>query len=276
LVRRGAAAKSKRRIFCAYRDAGGNFVDTANYYGRGRSEEMLGTFLKASRHSMVVSTKYSATTYAGNPNGCGNHRLSMVRAVEDSLRRLGTDFIDSRMQMLADLRGWASFVALQIEYSLVQRTVERDLIPMAAELDLGVLPWSPLGGGLLSGRYEETSAAAAIGRAATLASSGKVTERVTSIAGCVAEVARRNGRSSPEVALAWTLANPAVAAPVVGAQTTAQLSQNLAAIDLVLSPEDIATLDSASAIELGFPHDFLQQHYVVEAVRGGMSIPLRR
>ncbi|WP_372810668.1 aldo/keto reductase [Litorivivens sp.] len=178
-----------------YMELGGNFIDTANFYASGESEAMVGKLVSARRQQMVVATKYSLTMRKGDPNACGNQRKNMVQAVEDSLRRLQSDYIDllylhlwdnrtpveeilrafddlvragkilyagisdtpawqiSRMQAVADLRGWSPLVALQVPYNLTERTVEREFMPMAREMGLGVLPWSPLAGGVLSGKY---------------------------------------------------------------------------------------------------------------------------
>lgn len=294
-----------------YIDRGGNFIDTANFYGgMGRSEELLGKLVKDRRERLVISTKYSLTTRPGDPNAAGNQRKNMVRAVEDSLRRMGTDYIDlyylhmwdyrtpvdeilrafddlvasgkilyiglsdtpawqaSRMQAIAELRGWTQFCALQISYSLVERTVERDLIPMAREMGLGVSPWSPLGGGVLSGKYStadlDTStdgikpmSGLPTSRKAINAATGRLSEANLRIAAVVGEVAREIGCSAAQVALAWTMLDSAIVSPVLGARTPAQLEDNLGALDVVLSEEHRARLDAASAVPLGFPHDML-------------------
>src|SRR6266567_2650530 len=187
-----------RAIFDAYVGRGGNFVDTANGYANGTSEEMVGELAEPRREELVIATKYSMPMRSGDPNSGGNTRKSMVRSVEDSLTRLRTDYIDllylhiwdgntpveevlramddlvragkvlyvgisdipawqvSRMQAIADLRGWAPLAALQIPYNLIERTVEGDLIPMAETLGLGVVPWSPLAGGVLTGKYRRS------------------------------------------------------------------------------------------------------------------------
>ena len=192
----GSTEDEAREMIDMFIDRGGNFIDTANFYGQmGQSEEWLGRLVKGKRDPLVISTKYSLTTQPGNPNASGNHRKNMVLAVEDSLRRMQTDYIDllylhmwdfrtpvdeilrafddlvrsgkvlyiglsdtpawqaSRMQAIAELRGWTQFCALQISYSLVERTVERELIPMAKEMGMGVSPWAPLGQGVLTGKY---------------------------------------------------------------------------------------------------------------------------
>ncbi|RYE41987.1 MAG: aldo/keto reductase [Hyphomicrobiales bacterium] len=169
----------------------------------------------------------------------------------------------ARMQTLADLRGWAPLVALQIEYNLLERTVEHELIPMAAELGLAVLPWSPLAGGLLTGKYgradlaEQAQAEVSASRKGVIASSGHMTERGLDIADVVQQVAREIGASASQVAIAWTLANPAVTAPVMGARTVQQATDNLGALSLTLSAENLARLGAASLPAPIFPARFI-------------------
>src|SRR6202011_3029380 len=191
----GAPKDEAQKVYNAFRESGGNFIDTANIYTNGTSETFLGEFMKGHRESVVLGTKYTNATPGTDPNAAGNHRKSMMQAVEASLKRLQTDYIDlywlhiwdqmtpleevmrafddlvpqgkapngavsdmaawavARANTLAELRGWTSFVGLQIEYSLIERTVERDLLPMAEALGLGVTAWSPLAGGVLTGKY---------------------------------------------------------------------------------------------------------------------------
>lgn len=170
----------------------------------------------------------------------------------------------ARMQAIADLRGWSPLIALQIEYSLIERTVERELIPMAAELGLGVLPWSPLASGVLTGKYGRADldhgggvASASGTRKNVAAASGVLTERGLAIADAVREVAAEIGTTPSRLALAWTMLNPAVAAPIMGARTPDQLADNLGALDLVIPADARAKLDRASAVDLGFPHELL-------------------
>ena len=166
-------------------------------------------------------------------------------------------WIVAQAQTMAQFRGWAPLIALQIEYSLIQRTVEGELMPMAAALGLGVTPWSPLGGGALSGKYDRhNTAAQSPGRAATLARN--FTERTFAIIDCLKAVAARHQTSAARVALAWVLARHGVSSPILGARTMAQLDDNLAALDLVLQAQDIAELDEASAPTLNFPAAFLE------------------
>lgn len=316
----GADADDARRIFDAYLDRGGNFVDTANRYTDGSSESLLGEFARGRRERLVLATKYSMSRDPGDPNSGGNHRKSMVASVEESLRRLATDYIDvlylhawdfttpveeilramddlvragkvlyvgisdtpawqvARMQAIADLRGWTPLIALQVEYSLVERTTERDLIPMAKEMGLGVVPWSPLASGVLTGKYDAAdlehpvSADPSGSRRNVAAANGSLTERALRIAGTVKKVAVELGHTPSQVALAWTLRNPAVAAPIVGARTEAQLTENLGALDVALPDAVLAELAEVSAVELGFPHDFLNREMPRQVIFGGVRI----
>jgi aryl-alcohol dehydrogenase-like predicted oxidoreductase len=317
----GASRDEARRIFDTYVDRGGNFIDSANVYTNGSAERLVGEFARDRRDSLVLATKYTMTTRAGDPNAGGNHRKSMVGSVEDSLRRLGTDYIDllylhawdsttpveevlramddlvragkvlyvgisdtpawqvARMQAIADLRGWSRLAALQIEYSLIERTVERDLIPMAGEMGLGVIPWSPLGSGVLTGKYsradldDENGLAGAVGtRKDVAAGSGALTERGLAIAEVVMKVAGDLGATPSQVALAWTMRDPRVTAPIIGARTLEQFEDNLGALDLTLPDAALADLEAASAIELGFPHDFLNRPMTRDVMYGGLRI----
>lgn len=320
----GADEKESRRIFDAYVDRGGNFVDTANQYTNGTSERFIGQFTGDKRDRLVLATKYSSSSREGDPNSGGNHRKSMMGSVEESLRRLKTSYIDllylhiwdnttpveeimramddlvrsgkvlylgisdtpawqiSRMQTIAELRGWAPLIALQIEYSLVQRTVERELIPMALEMGLGVIPWSPLAGGVLTGKYSRAdlqdaspSANPAGTRKNVAMAHGMLTERSLAIADVVCQVADELGNTASQVALAWTLLNPAVVAPIVGVRTLKQLEDNLSALEVTFTADQRNRLDEISAIELGFPHDFLQLPMVRGVLFGGVGIPAR-
>jgi aryl-alcohol dehydrogenase-like predicted oxidoreductase len=319
----GTDQDDARRIFDTYLDRGGNFIDTANRYTNGTSERFVGEFAAGRRDELVIATKYTLSSRPGDPNSGGNHRKSLVRSVEESLRRLGTDYIDllylhvwdgttpveeimramddlvragkvlylgisdtpawqvARMQTLAQLRGWSPLVALQIEYSLAERTVERDLIPMAAELGLGVVPWSPLASGVLAGKYtradldHEVTVDPAGTRKNVAASSGALTERTLDIAEVVKDVAKQSGHTPSQVALAWTLLNPAVTAPIMGVRTHAQLEDNLGALEVELTESQVADLRRASAIELGFPHDMLALPMTRELTFGGARIETR-
>lgn len=184
----------------------------------------------------------------------------------------------AEMQTLADLRGWSAFVALQIEYSLLERTVEHELMPMAAALGLGVLPWSPLGGGVLAGKYsradvaDSRDAAVSDSRRGVIAASGHLTERAIHIAQEVGAIAAELGATPSQVALAWTLAHPAVVSPVMGARTLAQAEENLAALDVALSAAHLERLDRASAPAPIFPARFVERPLVQQLIFGGSRV----
>ncbi|UHD46501.1 aldo/keto reductase [Aureimonas altamirensis] len=319
----GADSDEARRIFDLYIDHGGNFIDTAVNYTNGASERFLGTFIGDKRERVVLATKFTMARDPGNPNSGGNHRLNMVRSVEQSLRQLGTDRIDlfyvhawdmtarpdevmralddlvrsgkilypgicntpawriAEMQTLADMRGWSPFVALQIEYSLVERTIEHELMPMAASMGLGVLPWSPLGGGVLAGKYtkadveDSREAAVSTSRKGVIAASGHLTERSIEIAQKVRAVAEEVGSTPSQIALAWTLANPAVVSPVMGARTLAQAQENLGALDVALSPEQLDRLNRVSEPDPIFPARFVKRPLVEQLIFGGASVARR-
>jgi aryl-alcohol dehydrogenase-like predicted oxidoreductase len=319
----GADVGEARRIFDLYIDRGGNFVDTSVNYTEGASERILGEFIKDKRDRIVLATKFTMAREPGNPNSGGNHRLNMVRSVEQSLRQLGTERIDllylhgwdittqpdevmrglddlvragkihyagicntpawriAEMQTIADLRGWSPFVALQIEYSLLERTVEHELIPMAAALGLGVLPWSPLGGGVLTGKYarsdvaDSRDATVSPTRKGVIASSGHLNERSLAIADVVRSIADEIQATPSQVALAWTLGNPAVTSPVMGARTLAQAEDNLGALGILLSDQHLDRLERASAPDPVFPARFVGRPMTQQLIFGGASVARR-
>ncbi|WP_433498989.1 aldo/keto reductase [Sphaerimonospora sp. CA-214678] len=188
----------------------------------------------------------------------------------------------SRMQAIADLRGWAPLVALQIEYNLIERTGERDLIPMAREMGLDVIPYSPLAGGVLTGKYSRDDLTAANiaaddgTRKSFNSNLGLLTERNLAIADAVQEVAAETGRTPAQVGLAWTLRNPGVTAPIIGARTHAQLEDNLGALEVDFTTSQLARLDEASAFELGYPHAMLASDHVRSVTSGDLRIETRR
>jgi len=308
----GSAKDESRKIYDAYREAGGNFVDTANLYTNGTSESLVGEFIRDHRQSVVLATKYTNAMAGNDPNAAGNQRKSMVQALEASLRRLKTDYVDlywlhiwdqltpveevmrafddlvrqgkvlyvgvsdapawwiAQANTLADLRGWTSFIGLQIEYSLIERTVERELIPMAKAFKLGLVAWSPLAGGLLSGKYH--SGGAADGRYSTDMAKAfmRTGERPDRIVAALNKVSAEVGRSPAQVALAWLRYRDIPVIPIVGARRVPQLEGNLASFEFELTREQISTLDQASAIEMGFPYDFYENEMVKTFAYGGL------
>jgi len=177
----------------------------------------------------------------------------------------------ARASTLAELRGWTPFVGLQIEYSLVERTVERELIPMAEALGLGVTAWSPLAGGVLTGKYVEGKAEAdARMNSEMMKGYNRDDERARRVVSEVQAVARDVGRSPAQVALAWLRQRPVPIIPIVGARRLEQFRDNLACLDLQLNASQVERLDTASQIELGFPHDFYGRDLVKGLVYGGL------
>lgn len=301
----GSDSTESRAVFDRFAEAGGNFIDTAYIYTDGESERMLGDFVRADRSHFVIATKY-ATMNAPDVTVTGTSRKAMRHAVDESLKRLGTDYIDlywvhawdprtpvdelmrglddlvsagkvlyvgvsnapawqvARCNMLADLRGWAPFIGLQTEYNLIERTAERELLPMAQELDIAVTAWSPLASGVLSGKYDGLKTG---GRFADT----PLSEREASIATLVASIARDIGAPTAAVAIAALRQLPRAGGiiPLLGARTLAQLDENLACLDVTLSMEQLARLDEATAITLGSPHEMLDNDYMRQVSTGG-------
>lgn len=308
----GASKSESKKMFKTFIDAGGNFVDTANLYTNGTSEKYVGEFIgtSAEREGIVLATKYTLATRKGDPNGCGNHRKNMMQAVESSLRRLGTDYIDlywlhawdyltpveevmrglddlvragkvlyigisdtpawvvSQANTLAELRGWTEFIGLQIEYSLVERTPERELLPMARAFDIAVTPWAPLGAGVLTGKYNNPKKGKAIGRLKE--GSQKLNTHSLRIAGEVQKIADEIGYSASQVALNWLRQKTGVVIPIVGATKASQLKDNLGCLEFELTKEHLEKLDEVSQIDLGFPHEFLKKPNIMEIIYGGV------
>jgi aryl-alcohol dehydrogenase-like predicted oxidoreductase len=305
----GSSKDESRKVFEVFAKAGGNFVDTANVYTNGTSETFVGEFLEGRRDRFVLATKYTSCTDPQNPNAGGNHRRNMVRAVEASLERLRTDYIDlywlhawdsttpvdevmrafddlvragkvlyvgisdapawivSEANMLAELRGWSRFVGLQIQYSLISRHAERDLLPMARARDLAVTAWGVLGSGVLSGKYRGKAGQKAHSRGDW--GHDLLTDRNLRVAEAVEGVAGELGCTASQAALAWVRQQPyGVMIPILGARRPSQLEDNLGCLELRLDDRQLARLDEVSRIEVGFPHDFLGSPLVKQVVFG--------
>ena len=303
----GASKFESKKMLDLFTSKGGNFIDTANRYTEGSSETYLGDFISSDREYYVIGTKYSLFTRRDDPNASGNHRKNMIQAVEASLKRLNTDYIDlywihawdfttsveevmrglddlissgkimyigisdtpawivSQANTLADLRGWSQFVGLQIEYSLLQRTPERDLIPMAREFGIGITAWAPLAGGALTGKYLEKS-----DEEKRLAEdSWRLNERSTEIVKEVVKIAKEMDCTPVELAIRWTMQKDDLIVPIVGARNVKQLEGSLTANDIRISEDHMNRLDELSSIDLGFPHDFLQTSGVRDVLFGG-------
>ncbi|MBV9604943.1 MAG: aldo/keto reductase [Solirubrobacterales bacterium] len=330
----GASLQECARILTAFAEAGGNFIDTADVYTNGSSERVLGELLGADRDRFVLATKYTCARDARDPNAAGNHRKNLVAALDASLKRLRTDYVDvlyvhiwdfltpvaevmralddqvragkvlyvgvsdtpawivAHANTLAEERGWTPFSAVQVQYSLAERTIEREYLPMARMLDLAVTAWAPLGMGVLTGKYSDGASARGDGRLTKpeMAGAAMLSERNHRIAEAVREVGAALGASPAQVALAWLLGRPGVVLPIVGTRKAAQLRENLAAIHLTLGAEQLARLEEATAIDRGFPHEFIEHAlgsgFVLgetaglvdnhRAGRSGLSIPRQR
>jgi aryl-alcohol dehydrogenase-like predicted oxidoreductase len=310
----GADKSESQAIFDAFAEAGGNFVDTADVYTAGTSERWVGEFVASERGRFVVGTKYTMSRPAADPNAAGNQRKHMVQALEASLRRLNTDYVDlywvhawdfitpteevmralddlvragkvlyvgvsnapawaiARANTMAELRGWSPFVAMQIEYSLVERTSERELLPMARALDVGVTAWSPLGAGLLTGKYDGRTGDGAPSLRLDFTKATPVDERTLSIAWVVGEVARAIGATPAQVALAWLRGRGAI--PLLGARSAQQFAENLRCVDLCLDAAHTSQLDDASRLEPEYPSRFLARENVRASVSAGFEARL--
>lgn len=281
-------------------DAGGNFVDTADVYAAGRSEEITGRALKGKRDQVVLATKVRFRTGQG-PNDLGLSRGHIIAGCEASLRRLGTDYVDllyahmwdpltpiqETLRAFDDLvtagkvryvgvsnfkawqvmkalgvseaHGWVRFIAAQYQYSLVERDIEREFISLFEAEGLGLVPWGPLGGGFLSGKYTSGERPAE-GRIASTpdhdeeAWERRATQRNWRVLEAVGDIAEARGKSYAQVALAWLLAQPTVVAPILGARTPEQLADNLGAVGWELADDELTTLNKASTIEEGYPY----------------------
>lgn len=297
----GADQETSRRLFDTYRNSGGNFIDTADLYSGGTSEEWLGEMIQDAkvRDEIVLATKFTFCAQPGNPNAGGNGRKNILRALEGSLRRLRTDYIDlyimhtwdrvtpveevastlndlvrsgkvrhiglsdvpawyaARFTTIADFRGWERPATLQLEYSLVSRNLEREHLPLARELGISITPWSPLGSGVLTGKFRRVDGRiTGAGRVVDMKESGNPTlekfarrEQNWKILDTLLAVAEGLGKSPAEVALAWVMGRPAVTATLIGATRVEQLEKNLAAAAISLPEDAVRTLDEVSAPE---------------------------
>jgi aryl-alcohol dehydrogenase-like predicted oxidoreductase len=302
----GADKDTARALFNTYVEAGGNLIDTADLYTNGNSERWVGEFVREAglRERMVIATKFSYSSDPANPNGGGNGRKNIIRAVEGSLQRLGTDYIDlyllhtwdmltpvdevmrafddlvrsgkvrhtglsdvpawyaSRAQTIAELRGTEPLAALQMEYSLAERSIENEFIPLGIRHGMGTMVWSPLASGLLSGKYKPSRGQDfGQGRLQTMAGTdnpafAKFTDRNFAIVAELERVAHELERSMAQVAVNWVANRPGVATVLIGATKLEQLRDNLGALDFTIPPELQARLDQASAPPAHFPYMF--------------------
>lgn len=318
----GADEKTCRAMWDRYAEAGGNFIDTANFYTDGTSERLVGRFMKQDRERFIVGTKYTLKTTDGNPNAAGNSRRNMMRAVEASLERLDTEYIDlywlhawdfttpvdevmrglddlvrsgkiiyaavsdtpawkiAQCNTYAETHALSRFIATQVHYELALRDAERDILPMCRELGIALLQWSPLGGGVLTGKYDRDD----LERERKLIESGEakpfgmdnrivgLNEQKLRIAETVKHVADAIDRSPAQVALNWLLTRAGVTSIILGVRTLEQLDDNLGCLDFTLGEEHLEQLDEVSSIKLGFPHDFLAGEFVRDLVTAGTTV----
>lgn len=297
----GSPDEVSKDIFDAYVKAGGNFIDTADVYAGGRSEELVGSYIaeRNLRDQVVLATKFGFNAGPGNPNAGGNGRKNIHRALEGSLRRLKTDYVDLywlhawdavtpveevlqtlgglvrsgkiryfgfsdmpawytvKAATLAAVHGVPGPIAMQLAYSLVERNIEREYVPVARECGLGITPWSPLAAGFLAGKYQRDAAGATgEGRLSGPNPFGNTlfTDRNWRVLDALRAVADEAGKPLAQVALAWVLAQPGVTSPIVGASKVSQLHDSLAALEIQLSSEQLRALDEASALEPAFPY----------------------
>jgi aryl-alcohol dehydrogenase-like predicted oxidoreductase len=317
----GADVSGCRSMLERYLEAGGNFIDTADGYTNGRSEELVGQLLEESgaRDRVVLATKFTFNARAGDPNAGGNGRKNIERALEGSLRRLRTDYVDlywlhawdgltpveevmstldalvrrgkvrylglsdtpawylARAQTLAELRGLERVCALQLEYSLVERSIEREHVPAALELGMGICPWSPLASGFLSGKYRRgPGGGEGEGRLRTVQGSGnpvfdKFTDRNWRILDVLREVAQELGRSLAQVAIAWASRRPGVTSTLVGATKLEQLEDNLQALSFEIPAALEARLEEVSRPDLVFPYMFFSPA-MTGMISGGVTV----
>jgi len=315
----GSPEETAESIFNHYLEAGGNFIDTADMYTNGKSEELLGKFLANSgkRERVVLASKYTFNGAAGDPNAGGNHRKNLLRAIDGSLKRLRTDYIDlywmhcwdgltpveevmstmdalvragkiryiglsdtpawylTRAQTTAEFRGWEKVCALQLEYSLIERNIEREHVPAALHMGMGICPWSPLGGGFLSGKYQRTTGTVK-GEGRLIATQNdpifnRFSDRNWSVLGALTEVAKELGKSPAQIALNWATKRPGVASTIIGATKIPQLEDNLKALTFDLPPSLANKLELASAPAPQFPYTFFQPANR-DRISGGMRV----
>lgn len=337
-ARWGTGQDDSRAVFNAYVDAGGNFIDTANVYASGRSEEMLGGFIaeRALRDNIVLASKSGFAAGTG-PHAGGNGAKHMRAALEASLQRLQTDYLDvywahvwdsttpaeelletmtslvragkirywgmsnspawyvAKVATLAAARGMPGPIAMQYFYSLTNRDIEAEHVPLAAEFGMGLMPWSPLSYGLLTGKYDrntvQTSAPrdAGLPREAAAADEKRdeednrldgsnpfgdslFTERNWAIVDKLKQVARDADRSPAQVALAWIIGRPGVTSTLMGVSKVSQIASNIAALDLVLTVDQLAALDAVSEATPRMLYSLFTPALRKNAVHGGSSV----
>jgi aryl-alcohol dehydrogenase-like predicted oxidoreductase len=310
----GKSEEEAEAIFRRYVEAGGNLIDTADFYTAGESERILGRLIARAgqRDRLVLTSKFTNTVDPADPNAGGNGRKHMVRALEATLRRLGTDHLDlyllhtwdritpveevvrtfddlvragkiryaglsdvpawyaARAQSYAEAHGLTPMVTVQLPYSLVDRAIEPEFVPMAQALGMGLTVWSPVAGGLLTGKYRRT--ADGLGGEGRLAGATQVSDRDWQVVDTLEKVAGGLGRSMAQVAVNWVVTQPAVASAVIGAGSVAQLDATLAALDFTIPADARALLDEAAAWPLPKPYSMFTPQYQSWIVSPGLTI----
>lgn len=294
----GTDRKNSEDIINEYIEMGGNFIDTANVYTDGEAEIIVGDVIHPLRSKIILSTKYSLCTDKSNPNSLGNHRRNMILSVEDSLKRLKTDYIDilwvhawyfenrtedviralddliragkivywglsdtpawvcSEANTISKLRGWSPLSAIQFEYSLIERTAERELIPLADHNNIAKLGWAPLAGGILSGKHHINSPDKVDSLRKDRAENRR-NEQIDKIVERLLELSKQLYITPSQLALQWVLNKQKSFVPIIGARTLEQLKDNLGVINSNYSQEVIDELTELSKIDMGFPFNFL-------------------
>jgi aryl-alcohol dehydrogenase-like predicted oxidoreductase len=298
--------EGSKELVQRFLEVGGNFIDTADVYADGVSEEFTGRAVKDVREDVVLATKVRFPMGDG-PNDVGLSRKHVIAGCEASLRRLGTDYIDlyqvhawdaatpleetlsaltdlvrqgkvryvgvsnftgwqlMKALYVSELHGFEKFASLQPQYSLVERNIEREILPVCREEGLGVIPWSPLGGGFLSGKYRRGEKPPQGSRIEEAVESmeehwdRRATERNWRTLDLIGEVSEETGKSYARISLNWLLRQEGVTAPIIGARRMDQLEDNLGAAGWKLSEEQIARLSEASAIEEVYPYRFIRE-----------------
>ncbi|MBA2311916.1 MAG: aldo/keto reductase [Actinobacteria bacterium] len=287
-------------------DEGGNFIDTADVYSAGVSEEFTGRAIKSRRDDVVLATKVRFPMDEG-PNDVGVSRKHVMQGCEASLRRLGTDYIDlyqvhcwdpitpleetlsalsnlvhqgkvrylgvsnysgwqiMKAAHISETKGFERFISLQPQYSLVERNIDYEVVPVCLDQGLGIIPWGPLGGGFLSGKYRKDEKPPKDSRIEQAspdmeeAWERRANERNWNIIDAVGTVVEETGKTYPQVALNWLLSRPGVTAPIIGARTMEQLEDNLGAAGWRLDDKHMQRLDEASDLPALYPTSFIDK-----------------
>jgi aryl-alcohol dehydrogenase-like predicted oxidoreductase len=288
----GCSVEESEKILRTYLDRGGNFIDTANFYTNGHSEKILGDFFKShgNRDRVVLASKFFFNMHPGDPNGGGAGRKAIRHQLDETLRRLNTDYLDlywmhnwdrntpieetlstldglvgsgkvgyigfssmpawvtAQAQTMALIRNWTPLIALQVEYSLLARTVEGEIAPMARDMGMALVPWSPLKNGFLSGKYRRNAQVNDSERAKYVAAP---TEAEFAVIDVVIEIAEACNTTAAAVSLAWLRAQPGTVVPIIGARKLEHLESNLD--EVVLTEDQINALSQVSKPHLNYP-----------------------